>query len=285
MVRLRLFCLLSCVGLLGPACAWASSGGSGLSAPNTTTAIGTGVVSAATATRPFTRTLRKGDTGTDVRTLQTWLSELGYKVPDTGYFWTVTQAAVKRFQSAHKLRPVTGVVDGNTATALAAAVAQSATSTAGEAAPAGWVFPIQPLRAALAPSNWILAQGVDIGTANAACGTDAVEVAIASGTIVQEGIDGFGSYAPVLKVAAGAYAGRYIFYGNADPALVPAGAQVVAGEPIAEVGCGQVGVSDGPHLEIGINALGGPSCCAAYEQTSPQMYDILLGLYERASSA
>jgi peptidoglycan hydrolase-like protein with peptidoglycan-binding domain len=272
MMRLRFICLLAFAGLLVPSCAWATSGGSGLSSANTTTTIGTGVV---------TRTLRKGDTGTDVRKLQTWLSQLGYRVPDTGYFWTVTQAAVKRFQTAHKLRPVTGVVGVRTAAALAAAVGQG--SGTGSAAPAGWVFPIQPVSAAVGPSGWILDQGVEIGTAQAACGTDAVEVAVTSGTIVQEGITGFGSDAPVLEVASGAYAGRYIFYGNADPALVPVGAQVIAGEPIAEVGCGQVGVSDGPHLEIGINALGGPTCCSAYGQTSPQMDDILLGLYARAT--
>jgi peptidoglycan hydrolase-like protein with peptidoglycan-binding domain len=284
MMRLSATCALLCAGLLLPASAAASSGGAGLVAPKPPK----GIVTAPPAYTVFTRGLRMGDSGTDVRTLQTWLTDLGYPLKADGYFGPVTKSTVIRFQKAHALRPPSGTVGPRTAAALLALVKASAKggailkSTGGSASASGLVFPLKPLSKVLGPSSWSLDQGIDIGTVGNACGANVVEVAMASGKVVQEGISGFGPYAPIIRVSSGPYAGRFIYYGHAAPALVPVGTEVTAGQPIAELGCGHVGISSAPHLEIGISAPGGPTCCPGYQETSPQWYDVVLQLYKQA---
>ena len=233
--RLLLVVALAVLGAASTAAA-ASSGGPG--------AGGVGLVGASNPTgivdpdakAVFARTLRMGDHGNDVTTLQTWLSEVGYVVPVTGHFDAVTKQAVTRFQQAKRLSPASGTVGNRTSAALLAAVQKVTQTTAvpgSSTGPTGLVFPLKPLSRVLPPKDWTLDQGIDIGTVNNACGPQVTEVAMAPGTIVQEGIDGFGPAAPVLKVSSGTYKGRYIYYGHALPALVPVGTVVTAGEPIA----------------------------------------------------
>jgi peptidoglycan hydrolase-like protein with peptidoglycan-binding domain len=285
MERVRRVIVLAAVGLLssaGPASA--NSGGAGVSPPQSPS----GFDSSAVVYSSFGRTLRRGERGQDVKTLQTWLSVVGYGLPATGYFGPMTQRAVRRFQRANGLRPASGAVGSRTAAALLSAVKQvpsrigviQASGTSPDAS-AGWVFPLAPISDVLGPSNWTLDQGIDIGTVGNACGASVEEVAVTSGTIVQEGIDGFGPDAPILQVDTGPYTGRYIYYGHAEPALVPVGTHVTTGQPIAEVGCGQVGISSGPHLEIGISDPGGPTCCPGGE-TSNEIEQLMLGLYRKA---
>jgi murein DD-endopeptidase MepM/ murein hydrolase activator NlpD len=154
------------------------------------------------------------------------------------------------------------------------------------AAGGGWVFPLYPLSHVGSTSTWSLDQGVDLGGSNNDCGTHLVELAVASGTIVKEGLDGFGSYAPVLRVESGIDSGRFVYYGHAKPALVAVGEHVVAGQQIAQVGCGDVGISSAPHLEIGMSPRGAHGFeYPSWGQTSHEALTNLMAAYRVAGGA
>jgi murein DD-endopeptidase MepM/ murein hydrolase activator NlpD len=112
----------------------------------------------------------------------------------------------------------------------------------------GFTFPL-PKGSAVPPGGWTLDQGVDIAAPG---GTPLL--AVCSGTIVLHGIGGFGPDAPVLHCDSSLSGYSYVYYGHAGPAnAVAIGTHVGAGSVISEVGPGIVGISTGPHLEIGFS--------------------------------
>jgi murein DD-endopeptidase MepM/ murein hydrolase activator NlpD len=211
--------------------------------------------------------------GSDVQALQSSLAQQRYPVGLSGRFDRRTERQVRRFQRAHGLTP-----DGVVGPATTAALLRREDSGTSTAIPS-WAFPLSPIAEVLPPSTWEPDQGVDISTVGKACGPSVTEVAVDAGTIVKEGVAGFGPDAPVLRLDGGPYAGRYVYYGHASPALVPVGSHVVRGQPIAQLGCGRIGRSSGPHLEIGISAPGGPPCCPRVGETAPIVVRIMRALY------
>jgi murein DD-endopeptidase MepM/ murein hydrolase activator NlpD len=131
----------------------------------------------------------------------------------------------------------------------------------------GFTFPM-PKGAASPPGSWSPDQGVDISAPG-----NTPLLAVGSGTIVLHGIGGFGPSAPVLHLDSG----PYVYYGHAGPGnWVAVGTHVSAGQVISEVGAGIVGISTGPHLEIGFcDASGTP----LGSQTSGRMMALLQSAY------
>jgi peptidoglycan hydrolase CwlO-like protein len=180
------------------------------------------------------------------------------------------QIAVARFRSskASQLAGVRGRVaelqrqlsriEAAQAAAAAARARQLAASTAPSSSPTGSSGPLQvssgggftfpmPKGSASPPGTWSEDQGVDI---SAPGGTP--EVAVCSGTIVLHGIGGFGPWAPVLHCDSPVGGYSYVYYGHAGPGnQLSIGTHVGAGQVMSEVGPGIVGISTGPHIEIG----------------------------------
>lgn len=135
----------------------------------------------------------------------------------------------------------------------------------------GFVFPFANPRQAESMGNWSQDQGVDIAARGYACGASVILVAVGDGVVIQEGISGFGPTAPVIRMTSGPFRGRNVYYGHTGHVYVGVGAHVRAGQRLAQIGCGSVGYSSAPHLEIGVGVPGGPPCCPSTHQTSPMM--------------
>jgi murein DD-endopeptidase MepM/ murein hydrolase activator NlpD len=135
----------------------------------------------------------------------------------------------------------------------------------------GFTFPL-PKGAASPPGTWSLDQGVDIAAPG-----NTPELAVCSGTIVLHGIGGFGPWAPVLHCDSPLSGGSYVYYGHAGPANQFAiGTHVGAGQVMSSIGPGIVGISTGPHIEIGFSDSSGTPIGGG---TASQMMSLLQSSY------
>ena len=142
--------------------------------------------------------------------------------------------------AAQRTAPSSSSAPGPTSSSSAPAVGSGPTSAG------GFTFPL-PKSAAAPPSEWSPDQGVDISAPG-----NTPEFAVCSGTIVLHGIGGFGPWAPVLHCDSSIAGYSYVYYGHAGPLYqLPIGTHVGAGQVMSSIGPGIVGLSSGPHLELG----------------------------------
>lgn len=146
----------------------------------------------------------------------------------------------------------------------------------------GWVFPIHQVDKVFSPSGWSLDQGVDLGGNTSFCGNRSTLVAVDDAIVSGIGISGFGSSSPVIRLTHGPYKGRQVYYGHSAPVLVKKGQKVKRGQAIARIGCGNVGISSAPHLEIGIYRKGQAYCCPSWGETAGLMKSLLLRMWPTA---
>jgi len=103
-----------------------------------------GAPAAALAARAFgSRVLQQGMSGSDVSTLQKWLTIAGYRTPVAGVFGPITAGNLRRFEAAHSLR-VDGVVTRPVARELEAVVEDKTNGTAASGGGGASVNPMSP---------------------------------------------------------------------------------------------------------------------------------------------
>ena len=164
----------------------------------------------------------------------------------------------------HQLSSLEAAQAAAAAAAARAAAAQSAPASSSAssggapssapAGPGGFVFPL-PKGSVVGPGSWTPDDGVDMAAPG-----NTPEYAVCSGTIVGHGIGGFGPWAPILHCDSSVGGYSYVYYGHAGPEnQLPVGTHVSAGEVMSSIGPGIVGMSTGPHIEIGFcDASGNP---------------------------
>jgi septal ring factor EnvC (AmiA/AmiB activator) len=190
------------------------------------------------------------------------------------------EAAQAAAQAAARAAAQSASSAGSPGSSAASVSSGSAGSSAPSPAPSapsapvsggGFTFPL-PKSAAAPPSAWSPDQGVDISAPG-----NTPEYAVCSGTIVLHGIGGFGPWAPVLHCDGSIAGYSYVYYGHAGPLYqLPIGTHVGAGQVMSSIGPGDVGISTGPHLELGFaDSSGSP----IGSQTAGTMLSLLQAAY------
>jgi murein DD-endopeptidase MepM/ murein hydrolase activator NlpD len=152
------------------------------------------------------------------------------------------------------------------AASVAPPSSQSASASPAPTARGGFTFPL-PKTEASPPSTWSPDEGVDISAPG-----NTPEYAVCSGTIVLHGIGTFGPWAPVVHCDRPLDGYSYVYYGHAGPEhQLPIGTHVSSGEVMSSVGPGIVGISSGPHLQLGF-------CDASGDPLGEQTASTMLGL-------
>jgi hypothetical protein len=150
-----------------------------------------------------------------------------------------------------------------------------------------FVFPFQDKTRAVPQSQWTQDEGVDISADGVTCSNEPVLVAVSSGTVqvvdstTVPDYQNFGPWVEELTPDPGTlFAGRVIYYGHAKDPIVTSG-HVIAGQPLTHVGCGLVGDSSAPHVEIGVFQAGetNPLRFPPFQTTSQEMFDQLVASY------